>query len=448
MPHALPELHRLDGSSALELIKSNQITVEDYVQALIKRIEERDPVVKGWAHFNQDEALAQARALDALPADKRGPLHGLPVAVKDVILTKDMPTQYNSAAYVSKAPIAMDAACIMTLRSSGALILGKTTTTEFATCQRGPLTTNPHDSTRTAGGSSSGSGAVVGDFQCPISLGTQTGGSTIRPGSFNGIYALKPTWNSISREGLKIYSLTCDTLGLYARSVADLKLLAEVFRLEDDVTPPAAPLSLKGAKFGFAKTHVWPRATEGTRNAWEKAKELLKEEGAEVEEIDLGPEFEEIWRLYPYVLAGEGRSAFLGDYLTHPDVLDPLILSHVRNDTKITRAQQLEGYDKIAALRPKLDAIAARYDALVTPSTTDEAIKLEEPNRFTGDASFNLMWTVLQVPVMNIPGFKGPSGCPLGLSLVAPRYHEQKLLRVGEAVGQVWGERGGWKSAL
>lgn len=168
------------------------------------------------------------------------------------------------------------------------------------------------------------------------------------------------------------------------------------------MTPPAAPLSLKGAKFGFAKTHVWPRATEGTQNAWEKAKELLKEEGAEVEEIDLGPEFEEIWRLYPYVLAGEGRTAFLGDFLTHPDVLDPLILSHVRNDTKITRAQQLEGYDKIAALRPKIDAIAARYDALVTPSTTDEAIKLEEPNRFTGDASFNLMWTVLQVPVMNV----------------------------------------------
>ncbi|GAA5820110.1 hypothetical protein JCM3770_003355 [Rhodotorula araucariae] len=447
MPHALAPLHRLDASTALGLLKSNEITCVEYVEALIKRIDERDPVVKAWAFLDRAHALEQARALDALPESQRGPLHGIPVGVKDVILTKDQPTQYRSAAYASKVPIAMDAAPVMTLRASGALILGKTTTTEFATCQRGPETTNPHDSTRTAGGSSSGSGAAVGDFQVPIALGTQTGGSTIRPGSFNGIYAFKPTWNAISREGLKIYSLTCDTLGIYARSVADLKLLAEVFRLEDDITPPTEPLSLKGAKFGFYKTHVWPRATEGTQKAWETAKELLEAEGAEVKELVL-PDFEEIWRLYPYVLAGEGRSAFLGDYLTHPDVLDPLILAHVRNDTKITRAQLLEGYDKIAALRPKMDAIASRYDAIVTPSTVDEAIKLVEPDRFTGDASFNLMWTILQVPVLNVPGFAGPSGCPLGLSLVAPRYQDQKLLRVGEAVGQVWGEKGGWKLAL
>lgn len=144
----------------------------------------------------------------------------------------------------------------MTLRASGAVIFGKTTTTEFATCQRGPATCNPHDPTRTAGGSSSGSGASVGDFQVPIALGTQTGGSTIRPGSFNGIYALKPTWNSISREGLKVYSLTYDTLGLYARSVEDLKLLAKVFRLEDDVAPPAEPFQLKGAKFAFLKVRL------------------------------------------------------------------------------------------------------------------------------------------------------------------------------------------------
>ncbi|GAA5926550.1 hypothetical protein JCM3775_001048 [Rhodotorula graminis] len=448
MPHALCDLHRLDASSALALIRGNEVTCVEYVEALLARIEQRDPVVKAWAFLDREHALAQARALDALPHNKRGPLHGLPVAVKDVILTKDQPTQYRSQAYASKVPIAMDAAPVMTLRASGALILGKTTTTEFATCQRGPETRNPHDPTRTAGGSSSGSGAAVGDFQVPIALGTQTGGSTIRPGSFNGIYAFKPTWNAISREGLKIYSLTCDTLGLYARSVADLKLLADAFRLEDDVPPPVEPLSLKGAKFGLVKTHVWPRAEEGTRAAWEKAKTLLVEEGAEVEEVDLPAEFEELWRLYPYVLSGEGRSAFLGDYLMHADVLDPLILSHVRNESKITRAQQLEGYDKIAALRPKLDAIASRYDALVTPSTVDEAIKLVEPDRFTGDASFNLMWTILQVPVLNVPGFAGPSGCPLGLSLVAPRYFDQHLLWVGEAVGRVWGEKGGWKSAL
>ncbi|GAA6001847.1 hypothetical protein JCM10207_002348 [Rhodosporidiobolus poonsookiae] len=444
---SIGELYRLTASEAIELIRKNQISCEQYVDALIKRIEERDPVVKAWAYFDPEHARAQARALDALPENERGPLHGMAVGVKDVILTKDLPTQYRSPAFVSKVPIGMDASCIMTLRASGAIIMGKTTTTEFATCQRGPETTNPHDSTRTAGGSSSGSGASVGDMQVPIALGTQTGGSTIRPGSFNGIYALKPTWNAISREGLKVYSLTYDTLGLYARSVADLKLLAKVFQLEDDVPPPAEPLSLKGAKFGFFKTHVWPKATEGTQNAWEKAKELLIEEGAEVEELDL-PEFNDMDRLYRYILAGEGRAAFLGDYLTHPDKLDPLIVSHSKNDSKLTKAQQLEAYDKISALRPRIDEIASKYTAIVTPSTTDEAVKLVEPDRFTGSAEFNCMWTALQVPVMNIPGFKGPSGCPLGLSLVSGRYRDQHLLHVGEAVAPVWSTRGGWKSAL
>ncbi|GAA5887544.1 hypothetical protein JCM6882_001444 [Rhodosporidiobolus microsporus] len=440
---SIGELYRLTGSEAVELIGKGTISCEQYVQALIKRIEERDAAVKAWAYFDPEHALAQARALDALPASERGPLHGLPIGVKDVILTKDLPTQYNSSAFVSKVPIGMDASCIMTLRSSGAIIFGKTTTTEFATCQKGPATMNPHDPTRTAGGSSSGSGASVGDFQVPISLGTQTGGSTIRPGSFNGIFALKPTWNSISREGLKMYCITYDTLGLYSRSIADLKLLAEVFEIKDDVPPPAEPLSLKGAKFGFAKTHIWPKATQGTIDAWEKAKQLLIEEGAEVEEVEL-PEFADFDRHYRAIMAGEGRVAFRGDYLTHPEKLDPLIISHSKNDTNISRAEQLKAYDTIAALRPRIDEIASKYTALVTPSTTDEAVKLVEPGRFTGSAEFNCMWTALQVPVLNIPGFKGPSGCPLGLSLVAPRYQDEKLLYVGDAVSKVWTTKGGW----
>lgn len=171
------------------------------------------------------------------------------------------------------------------------------------------------------------------------------------------------------------------------------------------------------------------------------------------------------------VLAGEGRSAFLSEYAGSKDLLDPLIVSHVENSTGVTRAQQLEAYDEIAKLRPIIDGIASKYLALVTPSTTDEAPLLEEPLRFTGDAvgfvshlclvqisaltpssslaqSFNLMWTILHTPIINIPGFKGSNGCPLGLSLVTPRYHDQELLRVAKSVGKVWGEGGGWVSAL
>lgn len=223
-----------------------------------------------------------------------------------------MPTGLNSAIYADSGPSTIDAAPIITLRAAGALIFGKTTTTEFAAVTDGPASTNPHDSTRTPGGSSSGSGAAVGDHQVPISLGTQTGGSTIRPGSFNGIFALKPTWGSISREGLAQYSMTCDTLGLYARSADDLQLLAKVFQLADDETPPTTPFKIAGSKIAFCKTHVWHKAGPGTKNAWEKAKKILESKGAKVEEIELPSEFEKITAWHRNVLAGEGRTSFLG----------------------------------------------------------------------------------------------------------------------------------------
>ncbi|KAL8287176.1 hypothetical protein RQP46_003628 [Phenoliferia psychrophenolica] len=441
------DLCRLTASEVVALTTSGKLLVVDYAKALLDHAESREPVVKAWAYLNRDLVLASAKALDAIPPEKRGPLHGVCVAVKDVIHTKDMPTQYNSPIYKGHHP-ELDASCIQTLRASGALIFGKTHTTEFATCQKGPVTCNPHDPTRTPGGSSSGSGAVVGDFQVPISLGTQTGGSTLRPGSYNGIFALKPTWNAISREGLKIYSLTCDTIGLYARSVADLELLAKVFMLEDDVTPSPEPLSLKGAKFGFAKTSVWPKAEQPIRDAFALAKELLVAEGAIVEDVELPEGFTTLQEKYRHVLNGEGRAAFLGDYLGSKDLLDPLIVSHVENETKMTRADQVDAYDFISALRPVMDKIAGGYTCLITPSVTSEAPITEEPMRYTGDASFQLMWSVLQVPVINVPGFKGPNGMPIGLTLVAPRYHDQALLKAAEAVGKCWASGGGFKSAL
>ena len=185
-----------------------------------------------------------------------------------------MPTQFNSPVYTGNAP-KVDAGSIMVLRKSGALILGKTCTTEFAATTVGPKTKNPHDSSRTPGGSSSGSGAAIGDFQAPIGLGTQTGGSVIRPGSYNGIYAYKPTWNSVTREGQKIYALILDTLGFYARSVRDLNLIADTFAIFDDVPAPI-DFSVKGAKFAYLKTMVWPNVGPGTSNAMDKAVALLR----------------------------------------------------------------------------------------------------------------------------------------------------------------------------
>jgi Asp-tRNA(Asn)/Glu-tRNA(Gln) amidotransferase A subunit family amidase len=302
----------------------DELTVEAYAKSLLSRIKERDETVKAWAYLSPDFVLERARELDQTPKEKRGPLHGIAIGVKDVILTKDMPTQHNSPMYISDKPSGVDAGPIITLRAAGALIFGKTTTTEFAANSEGDYhqnrTSNAHSTKRTPGGSSSGSGAAVGDFQVPIGLGTQTGGSTIRPGSFNGIYALKPTWGSISREGLAQYSMTCDTLGLYARSAEDLELLAKVFQIADDELAPEGPFQVKGAKIAFCKSPVWNQAGPGLLKAWEIAQELLSKNGATVEVLDMPDDFSKVHDWHGKVLAGEGRTSFLGRecQLTYP----------------------------------------------------------------------------------------------------------------------------------
>jgi Asp-tRNA(Asn)/Glu-tRNA(Gln) amidotransferase A subunit family amidase len=312
---------RLTASQAHKLMIEDELTVEAYAKSLLSRIKERDETVKAWAYLDPDFVLKRARELDQIPKEKRGPLHGIAVGVKDVILTKDMPTQHNSPMYMSDKPSGVDAGPVITLRAAGALIFGKTTTTEFAANSDGDYhqnrTANAHSTKRTPGGSSSGSGAAVGDFQVPIGLGTQTGGSTIRPGSFNGIYAFKPTWGSISREGLAQYSMTCDTLGLYARSVEDLELLAKVFQMADDELAPAQPFQVQGAKIAFCKSPVWDNAGPGLLKAWEKAQELLNKNGATVEELDMPEDFSKIHDWHGKVLAGEGRTSFLGRECRH-----------------------------------------------------------------------------------------------------------------------------------
>ncbi|KAL5584152.1 hypothetical protein FOVSG1_015503 [Fusarium oxysporum f. sp. vasinfectum] len=347
------ELWKLTASEALGKIQADEISVQEYAESLLKRIKARDEDVKAWAYLDEKRVMQEARLLDEIPKENRGPLHGLPIAVKDVIYTKDMPTQFNSPLYDGHFP-ETDAASVRILRHAGALIFGKTTTTEFAAIHVGPKTHNPHDPLRTPGGSSSGSGAAVADFQAPMALGTQTGGSMIRPASFNGIYGFKPTWNSVSREGQKIYALMYDTLGWYGRCVEDLVLLA------DDV-----------------------------------------------------PEW------YRIGLHTEGRASFLPEYRVGKDQIGQVLIEHVENADNFTRKTQLMASDSLAARRPVFGFIASQYAAIITPSVPDEA-----PG--------------LHVPVLNVRRFKGDHGMPIGLSLVAPRYHDRHLLEVGKAVGEIF----------
>ncbi|KAJ4252733.1 hypothetical protein NW762_010639 [Fusarium torreyae] len=383
------ELYRLSATDVIVRIRDGQLSMEDYVKSLLARIKERDPVVRGWAYINPDQVLLEARKLDQVPKENRGPLHGVAIAVKDVIYTKDMPTQFNSPIYQGDAP-QVDAASIVVLRKAGALILGKTATTEFAATTRGPETTNPHDSSRTPGGSSSGSGAVVADFQAPISLGTQTGGSVIRPASFNGVYGFKPTWNSISREGQKVFSLILDTIGFYARNVPDLNLLADVFALEDD-QPPDPDYAIQKGKFAICRTMVWQQAGPGLTKVMDKAVELLRSSGATVEEIEFPEHLQDLPEWHSIVFNSDGRTAFLPEYRFDKSQIADQLIGHVENHGKISRTTQLKAFDDIASARPVVDAMLSEYDAVLTPSVPDEA---PEGIDSTGSAAFNKIWTV------------------------------------------------------
>ena len=444
---SVPEYWRLTATEAAPLLRLGKLSVTDYAKSLLSRIHVRDETVRAWVYFSPSQILGQAKKLDELTPGQRGSLHGIPIGIKDVILTKDQPTQYNSRIFESGEPSGVDASCVMSLRASGAVIFGKTSTTEFATTKQGNwhqnLTANARDPKRTPGGSSSGSAAAVADGQVPVALGTQTGGSIIRPASFNGCYGFKPTKGAISREGLAQWSPELDTCGFFARSLADMELLSNAFRIQDDEAVPSHDFKLEGAKIGFCKTHNWPNAGRGTVNAMSKAQEILRSHGAHVEDVDLPDDFSEVLDWHAAVLVGEGKTSFLGQYLIDQSKLHESIRGYVENARNLTHAQLLEAYDNVARLRPVFDAIARKYDVILTPSVLDEApFGLEN----TGDMSMCSTWTILHVPALNLTGFKGESNMPIGLTAVGARYTDRHLLWVSKGIADVFEKEGGWRA--
>jgi amidase len=425
--------NELTATQALGLMRAGRLSVEEMAQACLARIRERDPMVRGWVHLDPDLVLRNAREFDK--REVKGPLHGVPIAVKDVIMTADMPTQHNSPLYQGSFP-ALDAGCVKTLRAAGALIFGKTDTTEFAAVTRGGAARHPLDPIRTPGGSSSGSAAVVGDRQAPIGLGTQTAGSTIRPASFCGVFAMKPTWGAINREGLKMLSPSLDTLGFFARSAEDLDLLADVFALEDRT--PVAPFALRGARIAACRSPAWDKTEPATREAFERGISLLREEGAEVAPLDLPPAFSALADCHTAVMYGEAQVSFLSEVRAQPELLHEDLTGMAKNSKGVTKGALVAAYDAAAQCRMAFDEIAAGFDAVLTPSARGEA----PLGTTTGDAAVNAMWTLLHVPVISVPGFTGPLGLPVGLSLTSPRYTDRHLLRAAKEIGPLFGARG------
>lgn len=416
----------LTAAEAAKKISEGTLTSEALVRSCIERIEERDPLIKAWLYVDKAKAIATAREIDKRPS--KGPLHGIPFGVKDMIDTADMPTTYNSPCYWQHRP-AKDAACVAVARHSGSVILGKTDTVEFAAAGRKAATRNPHNLAHTPGGSSSGSGAAVADCQVPLAFGTQTGGSLVRPASFNGVYGLKPTWGVVSREGAKQYSNTLDTIGWYGRSVADLSLVAKAFQIFD--MERDEPVSVSGLKVALCKTPFWDKAEAGTHKAFALASERLAKAGAAVSDLTLPAPFGGMYDAQTAVMFGEGRASFLSEHLVHGSALHQDFIDRAQNSKGITPEQLVAAYDLAAECRVKFDALFADFDVVLTPASTGEA---PEGLQTTGNHIFNAMWTLLHAPCLAIPCTVGAKGLPVGIQIVGPRFADARLTRIGEAL--------------
>jgi len=426
---------QMSASVASPLILARKMSVEELTRSCLARIAERDASVKAWNFVDPDLAIRKAKELDKvlIHAGPKSRLHGIPFGVKDMIDTADMPTTNNSPIYAHNQP-SLDAQVVRIMKAEGAFVIGKTDTVEFAAGGRKALTRNPHDVARTPGGSSSGSGAAVGDYQVPIAFGTQTGGSHIRPASFNGIYGIKPTHNTIAWPGARQLSPTLDTLGWYGRSVEDLVMVAEAVRVTGIKMLPT--LSVKGLKVGLAKTANWPKAEQGTIDAMERAAKLLSLAGAVVTELELPAPFDELNAAQKIVMNAEGGVQFLADYLQHHDLFHDDFRKKVENFDGTTPEKLLWAQDLAARCRPVFDALfGPTLDVILTPSSCGEAPL--NPWETTGDAVFNSMWTLLHVPTVNIPGHVGTRGMPVGVTLAGPRLGDARLLAISRALAPV-----------
>ena len=424
-------LNELTARDIAARIANGELSSEDVVRACLARIAERDPSVKAFAYVGSDAAIAAGRDADKkvlLRDGTLGPLHGVPFAVKDVIETADMPTEYNSLFYQGFRP-GEDAAAVSILRSAGAILLGKTETIEFAAQGRHPVTRNPHDFARTPGGSSSGSAAAVADRMVPLTLGTQTGGSVIRPASFCGVFGMKPTYGTVSPEGAKLFSVSLDTIGWYARSLDDIALLADVYEVSSEERR-AVPARLNLA---YCETPYWDRAPAETRATFRAALDRLRAAGAAVSEIRLDGDFSSINDLKETVMRAEGRVAFLNLHRKAPDRLSPGIKARMaRTDDLLLRKAQ----DDAALLRIAFDRMAEPFDAVLTlaaPGVAPEGLAQ------AGDPIFNGMWTLLHVPCLSLPVLTGEHGLPIGLQLVGPRFSDARLLAAAGAIVEMLG---------
>ncbi|MET0443157.1 MAG: amidase [Pseudorhodoplanes sp.] len=425
----------LTATAAVAELARGTFTAQEYVAAVLERIQAVEPEVQAFAHLDTEHAMEQARRLDdrRLSGAPLGRLHGVPVAVKDIIDTADYPTECGSPFLAGRRP-RQDASVVERLRKAGAIIIGKTVTTEFAYFNPGK-TRNPHNPEHTPGGSSSGSAAAVAAGMVPLAIGTQTNGSVIRPASFCGVYGMKPSKGLVSRYGALSLSSTLDVIGPFARSLPDIALMLDVlagYDRNDSDTQPFA-VSNFGAiaeenfpiepRFAFMRTPAWDKAEPETQVAFEQLVEKL---GDACIQVELPAEFADAWKVHRTIMFAE-MAHNLGDLVDRGgDMISTVLRDLVAEGRTISAVQYQDAVAEARAVAESLAGYFQHCNAILTPAARGAAPKSLEA---TGDPVFCSLWTLSGLPSISLPLLEDKEAMPIGVQLVGMPHDDARLLR-------------------
>ena len=426
----------LTAAQAAQRIRDGLTSSEELVESCLERIRAIDEKVQAWAFLDEELARTQARKADELrrSGQAAGPLSGIPVGVKDIFDTSDYPTENGNRVHKGRTP-RKDAAAVAMLRAAGAVVLGKTVTTECAYYHPGK-TRNPHNPEHTPGGSSSGSAAAVAAGMVPLALGSQTNGSVIRPAAFCGTYGFKPTHGLIPRTGVLTLSRTLDHVGFFARDIDDLALLAEALVGWDDGDPDTHPrarapfLEISREEppvepvLAFIKTPHWEKADKDMKEAFDELREAL---GDRVEEVDLFASATDAWEWHKTIMEVEMTANLRPLWEKGEKKLSEKLRALLDRGREAKAQDYLKALRTIGPLNLAFDDLfRERYDAIITPSAPGTAPK---GLKSTGDPSFCSLWTLVGLPAVSLPLMQGENGLPLGVQLVGRRNFDARLLR-------------------
>lgn len=414
----------LHGAQLARDIERQTTCRRDLIASVLARIDELDPHILAFVS-TLDHTQAQAQAEQAC-----GPLAGLPVAVKDIFDTADLPTAYGSPIYSGFQP-ANDAAIVSLIRRAGGVVVGKTVTCEFA--YMAPTTTrNPADRRRTAGGSSSGSAAAVAAGMVPFAIGTQTGGSTIRPASFCGVAGYKPTFDMFPTPGMKCFSWSLDTVGMFAASVADVAWFAEqLIERPLQPLPSVSPSDLREVVIGVPSAYPWGAPSISAADAVRQATAAIEAGGGTVCTISLPTWIQPLIQAHALLQQYESSQALAFEYDRHGAQLSPMLMRFLREARHVTATQYDATRRLIADARSRVGELFDGIDMLMTPSAPGEAPLGWDS---TGDPAFNKVWTLLGTPCVSVPGLSGQEGCPMGIQIIGAPWEDRRCLAVAELV--------------